>query len=144
MERIRSNELAEHVGKRVRVLGWLASVRNKGAIGFAVVRDGTGTVQAVTSGEVDTGLESVVAVEGTVVSDPQLELHGVTIEVISAVTEQPPVLLAKKALNVPLPTLLDHAMVANRHPTRGLRSLISSRRHSRMTSRSSSSIRHSR
>jgi nondiscriminating aspartyl-tRNA synthetase len=118
MARIRSNELAEHVGERVRVLGWLASVRNKGAIGFAVVRDGVGTVQAVTTGAVDIGLESVVAVEGTVVSDPQLELHDVTIEVISAVTEQPPVLLAKKALNVPLPALLDHAMIANRHPTR--------------------------
>jgi nondiscriminating aspartyl-tRNA synthetase len=124
MERIRSSELAARVGQQVRVVGWLASYRNKGAIAFAVVRDGWGTVQAVVTRPAELAalaelhLESVIAVEGTVVGDPQLELHGVAFTVISPVTEQAPVLLSKKTLDVPLPTLLDHAMIANRHPTR--------------------------
>ncbi|MDQ3340720.1 MAG: aspartate--tRNA(Asn) ligase [Myxococcota bacterium] len=118
MERTRSQELATRMGQRVRVVGWLASLRRVGAINFAVVRDGWGMVQAVVKDAPEVTLESVVAVTGTVVGEPQLELHGCTIEVLEAVTAPLPVLLSKKQLNVPLPALLDHAMIANRHPTR--------------------------
>jgi nondiscriminating aspartyl-tRNA synthetase len=123
MERIRSCELAAHVGQRVRVAGWLASVRRVGAINFVVVRDGWGTIQAVV-GEAEikplagAELESVVELWGTVCCQPQLELQDVAIDVLSAVTVPGPVLLSKKTLAAPLPALLDHAVVANRHPTR--------------------------
>ena len=102
----------------MRVCGWLASLRRVGAIAFAIVRDGWGTVQAVVPGETDLALETVISVEGTVFAEPQLELRDATIEIISAVTEPAPVALGKKLLNVPLPQLLEHAVIANRHPTR--------------------------
>ena len=123
MERIRSNELASRVGERVKVMGWLHSLRRLGAVNFAVVRDGWGLVQAVVVEERMAALdgvspESVIELEGTVVSDPQLELHGVIARVISPVAELAPLQLGKKQLNVPLASLLEHAVVANRHPTR--------------------------
>jgi len=39
--------LPEHVGETVRIGGWLTHLRSKGKIAFAVIRDGTGTVQCV-------------------------------------------------------------------------------------------------
>ncbi len=123
MERIRSIELASKTGERIKVMGWLHSMRRLGAVNFVVVRDGWGLVQAVVVEERMAALEgvlpeSVIELEGTVVSDPQLELHGVTIRVIAPVTELAPVQLGKKQLTVPLAGLLEHAVVANRHPTR--------------------------
>jgi asparaginyl-tRNA synthetase len=40
-------ELAGHVGQTVTVRGWVTHVRSSGKIAFAVIRDGTGTAQAV-------------------------------------------------------------------------------------------------
>jgi nondiscriminating aspartyl-tRNA synthetase len=122
--RIRSSELSAHVGEQVTVAGWVHSIRRLAKVTFVVVRDGWGMMQAVVADETrlaplaGTELETVVEVTGTVVADPQVELHGVAIHVISAVTRPPPVLLAKKELNVPLPVLLDHGTLTNRHPTR--------------------------
>jgi nondiscriminating aspartyl-tRNA synthetase len=123
--RVRSYELSTHVGEQVVVAGWLQSIRRLGKVTFVVVRDGWGTIQMVVADDArmapiaNVELESVVEVAGTVVGQPQLELHAPTFTVIAAVTTAGPVLLGKKSLaNVPLPTLLDHAGVANRHPTR--------------------------
>lgn len=43
----RISELAAHVGQSVTVRGWVTHVRSSGKIAFAVIRDGTGTAQAV-------------------------------------------------------------------------------------------------
>lgn len=123
MERIRSTELAAHAGKQVKVMGWLHSLRRLGAVNFVVLRDGWGLVQAVLVEAKMPPLEgvhpeSVIELEGTVVTEPQLELHGVTARVITPVAELAPVQLGKKQLNVPLASLLEHAVVANRHPAR--------------------------
>ncbi len=40
-------ELAGHVGQTVTVRGWVTHVRSSGKVAFAVLRDGTGTAQAV-------------------------------------------------------------------------------------------------
>jgi nondiscriminating aspartyl-tRNA synthetase len=79
MERIRTTQVAEHVGQRVRLAGWLHALRRFGGVNFIILRDGWGTVQAVTEEEVDlepllatgAGLESLVSLEGTVVEVPQ-------------------------------------------------------------------------
>lgn len=125
MEKIRTVEVARHVGQRIRVAGWLQQRRRHGRISFLVLRDGWGTIQAVTESAAQVarleqiGLESVVAIEGSVVAMPQapggIELHQIEVTVITPVGETPPVALNKKQLNASLPTLLDHATVANRH-----------------------------
>jgi asparaginyl-tRNA synthetase len=40
-------ELKEHVGRTVTVRGWVTHVRSSGKVAFAVIRDGTGVMQAV-------------------------------------------------------------------------------------------------
>jgi asparaginyl-tRNA synthetase len=40
-------ELHDHVGQKVAVRGWVTHVRSSGKIAFAVIRDGTGVMQAV-------------------------------------------------------------------------------------------------
>ena len=129
MERVRSVSLASHAGQRVRVAGWLHSVRRLGGIEFVVVRDAAGLVQAVADEAALAPLraagarvESVVEIEGTVKAEPQapggFELADPVLTVVSAVTEPTPVALGKRELKAPLPQLLDHATIANRHPTR--------------------------
>lgn len=128
IEEVRTAEVQGCLGHRVRVQGWLHAVRRLGGISFLVVRDGWGIVQAVTEDEADLaaleGLseESVLALEGEVVASQQApggyELHHPRVEVITPVREPLPAALYKRQLNVALPTLLDHAVVLNRHPRR--------------------------
>ncbi len=130
MERVRMAEVHACIGQRVRVTGWLHAWRRMGALGFLALRDGSGVLQAVAETEAEVralieagaGLETVVAVEGRVVAQAQapggVELHDLQVEVLSLVSEPPPLALHKRALTASLPVLLDHAVVANRHPTR--------------------------
>lgn len=45
-----------------------------------------------------------------------IEVHGPTIEVVSMPVERPPFDLFRPAIKAALPTILDHAAVALRHP----------------------------
>jgi asparaginyl-tRNA synthetase len=78
---IRIAELQEHVGKTATVRGWVTHVRSSGKVAFAVIRDGTGILQAVlvksqvapdvwtAFGELTT--ESSVSVTGEVKAEPR-------------------------------------------------------------------------
>jgi asparaginyl-tRNA synthetase len=44
---LRISELHDHVGSVATVRGWVTHVRSSGKVAFAVIRDGTGTLQAV-------------------------------------------------------------------------------------------------
>jgi nondiscriminating aspartyl-tRNA synthetase len=130
MERIQTIQVKEYIGQRVRTQGWLHNLRRLGGVSFVVLRDGWGTVQAVTEDEAelrplleaDLGLGSVLALEGLVAAEAQapggVELRQLRIEVITPVTEPLPVAINKRQIKSSLPTLLDHAVVANRHPDR--------------------------
>jgi nondiscriminating aspartyl-tRNA synthetase len=110
----------------VLLAGWLHALRRLGSINFLVLRDGCGVAQIV----IDTadamapleGLlpETVISVQGTVVSEPQApggyELHDPSIEVISPVTEPLPLTLNKPVIKASLPVFLDQAVVGLRHP----------------------------
>jgi nondiscriminating aspartyl-tRNA synthetase len=130
MQRIRTLEIHAHIGERVRIAGWLHSMRAMGGITFLVVRDGWGLLQAVAESESEiapliesrAGLESVIAVEGDAVTMPQapggVELHNLRIELLTPVVEPPVVPLNKPKLPASITTLLDTATVTNRHPAR--------------------------
>jgi nondiscriminating aspartyl-tRNA synthetase len=130
MERIRTIEVAAHVGEHVLISGWLNTFRRLGGITFLVIRDGWGTVQAVAEKETDfaplteagASVESVVAVEGMVASSSQapggFELRDITVRVITPVKEPPPLTLSKREIKASQPTLLDHAVIGNRHVMR--------------------------
>ncbi len=128
MNRILTTQLSAHEGQRVQLQGWLHNLRRLGGINFIVLRDRAGLAQAVTESEADlaplgeAGNESVIALSGVVVASGQApggyELHAPEVRLISAVAEPSPVALNKREISAGLPTLLDHAVVANRHPQR--------------------------
>jgi nondiscriminating aspartyl-tRNA synthetase len=129
-KRILTSEVGAHIGEYITVTGWLHSWREMGGISFLVLRDAWGTLQAVaeTVEELqplraqEAGLESVISLRGRVVAMPQapggVELHELQIEVICPVHEAPIVPINKPRLHAQLGTLLDHAVVTSRHPTR--------------------------
>ncbi|MBX3014253.1 MAG: aspartate--tRNA(Asn) ligase [Caldilineaceae bacterium] len=130
MRRIRTTAVQEHVGERVQLQGWLHTVRRLGGVSFIVLRDGWGTVQAVTELEADLAPltaedlqpETLIELEGLVVASAQapngVELHQPQLTVLNPVREALPVLISKREIKAQLPVLLDHAVVTNRHPAR--------------------------
>jgi nondiscriminating aspartyl-tRNA synthetase len=130
MERIRTTEVINHIGERVHLAGWLYALRRLGGVSFIVLRDGWGTIQAVTENEADlkplveagAGPESLITLTGLVVEEAQapggIELRQPQLELINPVAEALPVSINKSQLKASLPTLLDHAVVSNRHPQR--------------------------
>src|SRR5204863_8542095 len=111
-----TTEVKVHIGERVRVAGWLHSLRQLGGITFLVIRDGWGMLQAVVENEREIaslleeklGVESVITVEGLAVSQAQapggVELHDLRVEVITAITETPPVSLNKRKITANVST----------------------------------------
>ncbi len=130
LQRIPSNEVGVHIGERILVTGWLHSWREMGGVSFLVLRDAWGTIQAVTETaeelrplrEQQAGLESAISISGLVVAMAQapggVELHNLRVKVITPAHDTPVVPLNKPKLSAQIGTLLDHAVVTNRHPTR--------------------------
>lgn len=129
-ERIHTTELAQHVGRRVNLQGWVHTIRRLGGVSFLIVRDGWGTAQIIFGDNAELAEleaaalqpESVIRLTGLVQETPQapggVELCSPHLQVITPVQEPTPVTLGKRELKATLPTLLDHAVVVNRHPTR--------------------------
>jgi nondiscriminating aspartyl-tRNA synthetase len=126
MERCFSTDLLARSGQRVRIAGWLHHQRRLARVTFALVRDAKGIVQVVID---DDGLreevgsllpESVVMVHGTAVRTEQapggVEIHDPEFRILSSPSEPPPFELRRPTLKAQLPTLLDNAALAQRHP----------------------------
>ena len=47
MEKTTINKLSKYVGKKIKVNGWIYSIRNIGKIWFLILRDGSGFLQGV-------------------------------------------------------------------------------------------------
>jgi nondiscriminating aspartyl-tRNA synthetase len=127
MQRILSTQLPSHTGEKVLVAGWLHRRRLLKSVVFLIIRDRAGLTQAVVN---DPALraavqamteESIVEVEGVVIANPAapggVEVEVATVRVISP-AQPPPFDLYRPELKATLPTQLDHAAVALRHPRR--------------------------
>lgn len=126
MQRIHVHELPRHTGERVSVDGWLQQQRRLSRLTFLLLRDRTGIVQVIVeTPELMTEVgalhpESVLELEGSVVAAEQapggVELHDPSLRVLSPAAPTPPIDLRLPVLKEQLPTQLDHAPVALRHP----------------------------
>ena len=126
MERVWSTELAARAGTTVELAGWLHRFRQLSRVSFLILRDGRGLAQVVVEepGLVEqvAGLpnETVLRVVGEAVANPQapggIEVRASGVEVVSVPAEPAPFDLYRPTLNAQLPTILDHAAVALRHP----------------------------
>jgi nondiscriminating aspartyl-tRNA synthetase len=130
MQRILAGDLiagtSQLSGRRVTVAGWLHRRRTLASVTFVVLRDRSGLLQVVVK-QPDVieqvagyGEETVIAVTGTVTANPSapggVELVEPVFAALSEPAETPPVELWRPTLDAGLPTLLDHAPVALRHP----------------------------
>lgn len=126
MERIRTQDLAKHVGERVMLRGWLHHRRLLSQVTFLVIRDGLGTCQVVpaagASGMNELTPESVIEVTGVATADTRapggVEVREANVRVLSAAPAGLPFDLFRPSIDAALPTILDHAAIALRHPRR--------------------------
>jgi nondiscriminating aspartyl-tRNA synthetase len=128
MPRVLSAHLPAHVGATVRIAGWVHRRRLLKSVAFLIVRDAAGLAQVVvcdpaTRAVVEAlGEETVVEVTGRVVQNAAapagVELADPGVRPLGDAAEPPPFDLYRPALAAALPTQLDHAPLALRHPTR--------------------------
>ena len=128
MARIWSTELGAYAGQPVELAGWLHRVRRLSQLSFLILRDGQGLAQVVVEDPAQVEqlaqlpAETVVRVRGQAVHVPAapggVEVHAPHVEVIALPVGPPPFDLFRPQLKAQLPTILDHAAVALRHPRR--------------------------
>ncbi|MEO0019681.1 MAG: aspartate--tRNA(Asn) ligase [candidate division WOR-3 bacterium] len=130
MERTLARDLPQHIGERVRLLGWVHHIRKLGKICFVLLRDRSGITQAVTGEPERFNLdqvqrESIVEVIGRVKPEPQarqgceLELEQIKV-LIAPVAPLPfEVNRSKRKLNLKLDMILDHRAFSLRNPELG-------------------------
>ncbi|GIH90243.1 aspartate--tRNA(Asn) ligase [Planobispora siamensis] len=154
IHRVLAADLPAHVGRTVRLSGWLHRRRELKSVSFLVVRDRSGLAQVVLREPVPYPEETVLEVTGTVVANPAApggaELAGAeaeaetgtgaetasetgtgtgtgtrpvagspagpVVEVLSEAVQPPPFDLYRPAVPAALPTILDNAPAALRHP----------------------------
>jgi nondiscriminating aspartyl-tRNA synthetase len=120
MERILTSELAAHAGQRVLLQGWLHRKRELSRVSFLVLRDRAGLAQIVSEEMPELLPETVLEVEGVAVANERapggVEVHEPVLRVLSTLAEPPPVELHRPEPRESLPTRLDNAAVALRHP----------------------------
>jgi nondiscriminating aspartyl-tRNA synthetase len=126
VERTLAAELPSRVDQQVRLSGWVHRVRSLAKVSFLILRDASGLAQVVIDDpevmEQVAGIpvESVVEVVGRVEANEQApsgaEVHSPTVELVSPSVDLPPFDLYRPQVKANLPTVLDHATVALRHP----------------------------
>ena len=118
--RVLSNQVNGHLGEKITVAGWVHRVRSLGGITFVILRDRKGHVQIVYETEPDFGIESVIAVRGTVAAnekaDGGYEVHAVSTEILGAADSELPVPVNQDPGKLGIDALLDNRIVTLRNP----------------------------
>jgi nondiscriminating aspartyl-tRNA synthetase len=90
MERTKISELPERIGEKVRISGWLETIRNQKTMQFLIIKDGTGSVQAVHYKPSDPELaaaissltcNSALTIHGTIVENKAVKAGGLEIQI---------------------------------------------------------------
>lgn len=129
MGRTLTRDVKTHAGERVRLKGWVHTVREMGKLTFVVLRDRSGLIQTKLKGDMECpdGLDEEAAVEivGTVVEDARapagVEVDIEALNVLSAPVEPPPIQVnrPRDLIATRLETLLTHRPLSLRQPEIG-------------------------
>jgi len=125
MERILVVGTVDKIGEKVRLEGWVNTVRDHGKITFIDLRDRSGVIQCVGANLEHASPESVIEVVGEVAKrpekliNPKIKTGGVEIQIESLKIISPaaelPFDMGTEDLNLDLPTLLDYRALTLRH-----------------------------
>ncbi|MEU5913720.1 aspartate--tRNA(Asn) ligase [Micromonospora sp. NPDC047527] len=128
MQRTLSHHLPAHLGVTVRIAGWVHRRRMLKSVAFLIVRDAAGLAQVVvTDPAIRAELEklteeTIVEVTATVTANAAapagVELTDPTVRPLGPPAVPPPFDLYRPTLTASLPTQLDNAPTALRHPRR--------------------------
>lgn len=122
MKRVLVKDIPNFIEKEIKIEGWVYRLRRLKSITFLVIRDRSGLVQCVIENK-DSDLskiklESVVSIIGIVKESNNslnpFEIVVKSIEIISE-SQELPIELNKKALNVNLDTILNNRAISLRH-----------------------------
>lgn len=125
MKRTLINQLASHIDGTVTLCGWIQTLRAQKRMQFLVLRDHTGTVQAVHERAADDQLaqaidaltpESAVEITGKVVSNPAVKLGGMELVIETLNVVNPADTPTPLGLNPTLETRLDWRFLDLRTP----------------------------
>jgi nondiscriminating aspartyl-tRNA synthetase len=120
MKRTLCSDISRHQGEEIRICGWVQATRSLGGIAFVIVRDRTGTSQAVFEGKAELPpQQSVVEVSGMVRAEKRApggcEIVGTCITELSRAEPALPLdIMGKTQSNVE--AMLDHRVLALRNP----------------------------
>lgn len=121
--RILSSDIKKHVGKTVKIQGWLHKKRKLGGLNFINVRDRRGLTQVLIEDKDEVeklrGMQigTVLTIEGTVVDDDRApggaEIHDPKLTVEVPVTDEPPIEIDKPIDHKPenLDTLFEYRVL---------------------------------
>lgn len=114
------------LGEKVKLEGWVDTIRDHGKITFIDLRDRSGVVQCVGAALPKVSTESVVEISGKVSSrpeklvNPHLKTGKVEVKIdelkVISMAEELPFDMGKEDLDLELPTLLDFRSLTMRHP----------------------------
>jgi nondiscriminating aspartyl-tRNA synthetase len=121
MTRTLIRDIPQHIGEQVTIQGWLHKKRLLGGLNFLTVRDRSGIAQNLVDNKDEIeklrGMQigTVVSFTGTVVTDERApggaELHDVSVEILTPVTEEPPIEI-DKPISHSLKTLIHYLSTA--------------------------------
>lgn len=125
MERTLVAETTSKIGEKVRLEGWISTIRDHGKIVFLDLRDRTGVIQCIGQNLPKVSPESVVEIIGLVKDRPEklinpklptgkIEIEIQELKVLSPAAELP-FDMGTDELNLELPTLLDYRSLTLRH-----------------------------
>jgi len=125
MERTLITETTPKIGEKVRLEGWISTIRDHGKIVFLDLRDRTGVIQCIGQNLPKVSPESVVEIIGLVKDRPEklinpklptgkIEIEIQELEILSPAAELP-FDMGQEELNLELPTLLDYRSLTLRH-----------------------------
>lgn len=111
MERTLIIDLKQKIGQEAEIFGWVQTIRDQGSIKFLIIRDITGTIQAVVSKENKVAFseaerlttESVIEITGEVKKEKQapdgIEIKIKEIKILSLADPELPIQVVEKSSN---------------------------------------------
>lgn len=125
--RITISELANKIGEKITIAGWLYKRRLLGGLNFLMIRDRSGLVQVLVESEDEMKklnnlqLGTILEISGNLIGDDRaiggVEIHEPSITVITPVTDVMPIEIDKPISHKPehLDTLLEHRVIGLRN-----------------------------